>query len=136
MEFFSLRDRLIRTYYWATPVFILLDVLLRVNIRATAFAGQPGLKGLYYAFCLLCGGLIVWKPRATRGVGLVESAVNMTALCVGLLLPLYSAADFIEGGVPAELISGKKIVNFLMSFSICLVSFYGGLPSAFSRRPR
>jgi hypothetical protein len=80
-------------YYWLTPIFWILDGAFGWNVRAAALEGEPGLKLLYYLFCLGCGGAIWLWPAVTRIVGLTEASVNILLLVLGVLLPYFRLID-------------------------------------------
>ena len=52
--------RLVRTYYLGTPLFLILDLLGKVNIRVAALEGRPGLRLAYYALCAGCA-FVTWR---------------------------------------------------------------------------
>ncbi|HSJ09977.1 MAG TPA: hypothetical protein VK928_08680, partial [Longimicrobiales bacterium] len=68
-------------YLAATPVFLLLDVGLDVSVRAS-FLGDFGARLAYYAFCIACGVVAWLRPARSPWIGLGESAVTITLLCV------------------------------------------------------
>lgn len=78
--------RLLRGVYFATPLFVLADLVLGINVRTPFFDATPALKWVYYAAA--CGaGLLIWKwPRLAALVGFAESGLNiaLTILAVGL----------------------------------------------------
>ena len=57
-------------YYYATPVFILLDYFGGVNVRVAVLDAMPLYKNLYYGFCILCGVGVYALPRLTPVVAL------------------------------------------------------------------
>ena len=56
------RNSIARLYFYITPVFILLDYFLGVNVRASALEGMPMYKNLYYGFCIFAVLLCLYFP--------------------------------------------------------------------------
>ncbi len=116
MEVQDFRDRLlsvIKAYYWATPIFLLLDLLFGIDVRVSAFIYHPFYKFVYYLFCFVCMAIIIWKPGLSAGVGLFESSINIVILSTGMMLSVYLGTITIQ-----------HVVNFVLSGGICLTSFY------------
>ena len=44
----------LKLYYGATALFVLLDYVLNVNVRLAFLEAWPGWRGLYYVFCFCC----------------------------------------------------------------------------------
>jgi len=65
-----------RWYYYATPLFILLDYFAGINVRVSALDAMPLYKYAYYGFCILCGLCIYIFPKYSPIVALLESAIN------------------------------------------------------------
>ena len=124
----TLGDRvfsLIKAYYWATPIFLLLDLFFGIDVRVSAFIYHPTYKVIYYLFCFACMGIVVWRPGLSVVVGLVESSINVFVLCLGMMLSVYLATDLVlenpEGYNP---ITAGRVINFILSGGMCLTSFY------------
>lgn len=85
----SIRDRnsIARLYFYITPVFILLDYFLGVNVRVSALEGMPVYKNLYYGFCILCGVSMSILPRWSAVMAMFESAINFFMIAFGLFVP-------------------------------------------------
>jgi hypothetical protein len=114
-----------RYYYAATIAFALLDWLGGMNLRAAGFAGSPGLRVVYYAGCLGCGLLAHLRPGLAGPVTLAESALNIVALILSVLLPLYT---FDPEAPEAQLSEYPEVVaNFLISGSAATAAFYHSL---------
>ena len=127
---------IIKAYYWATPLFLLLDLLLGIDVRVSAFVYHPVYKGIYYVFCFVCMAIVVWKPSASALVGLIESSINTAILCVGMMLSVYLMGDLaIEEMESFSPVTGERVINFILAGSICVSSFYRNV-SAVSHRSR
>jgi hypothetical protein len=119
--------KVIKSYYWLTFLFLFLDKAFGIDLRVSGFIYTPYLQNVYYAFCFLCLGLILWKPSLTFPVGLLESSVNMTVLCIGIMLPIYSMPGALAEGATVNPITWQKILNFIIAGLICVWSFHGYL---------
>ena len=53
---------LLKLYYAATAIFIILDYFLNINIRLAALDQAPFWRAIYYVFCFVCLALISWRP--------------------------------------------------------------------------
>jgi len=81
------RNSIARWYFYITPLFILLDYILGVNVRISALDSMPLYKNLYYGFCILCGVCMYIVPRYSAVVALLESSINFMMLVLGIFLP-------------------------------------------------
>jgi len=81
------RNSIARWYFYITPLFILLDYILGVNVRISALDSMPLYKNLYYGFCILCGICMYIIPRYSAVVALLESSINFMMLVLGIFLP-------------------------------------------------
>jgi len=127
------RDRWIRWYYLATPLFAGLDLALGASIRAAGIPSPAG-RAAYYAFALGCGLLLRWRPRWTPFIGIGESAVNLFVLLLSVLGPLFLLpAAVAEGAEPAFTFGLGRIVNVLLSGAVLIWSFQGHVARLASR---
>jgi len=122
------RTRIIQAYYWGTPGFLLLDLLLGFNVRVAGFIDRPGARFAYYAFCFVCMGITTWRPRFSSLVGVLESSINLMLLILGILVPIYSLpTTFESGGLEAFPITMQHVLNFLIAGGVCVLSIYRGM---------
>lgn len=84
------RNSFARWYFYITPLFILLDYFLGLNVRVSALDSMPGYKNLYYGFCVLCGISTFIAPRYSVIVALFESSVNFMMIVLGIFMPYVS----------------------------------------------
>ena len=123
------RNSIARWYFYITPLFILLDYILGLNVRVSALDSMPGYKNLYYGFCILCGIGAFIVPGYSAIVALFESSINIMMIVVGVFLPyvrnvLYADdilnADFkaIEAAIKVE-----PIVNLVIVGSCVILTF-------------
>ena len=76
------RNSAARLYFYITPLFILLDYVLGVNVRVSALDSWPVYKNLYYGFCILCGVCMYFVPRYSAIVTLFESIINFGMIVI------------------------------------------------------
>ena len=84
---FDFKNSFARWYFYITPLFILLDYILGINVRVSALETMPTYKNLYYGFCILCGICMYIIPRYSAVVALLESSINIIMLVLGIFLP-------------------------------------------------
>ncbi len=112
-------------YYFASVGFLLIDWLAGANVRAVGFAAYPTLRMAYYVVCLLCGVVIRLWPAWSAPVTLVESTVNITALMISVLAPLYLFDVGTGVGLPINF--SQLVINFMISGSAVLIAWYQSL---------
>lgn len=118
--------RIMRAYYAATVVFLLLDYFGGLNIRVAFLAEAPGLRACYYGFLIVCLILILWRPAWTAIVTAFESLVTLASLIIATGTRAILVTDgMLEGTEPY--ISTAEIVNFLLSGSIAWLAWSRGL---------
>ena len=97
-------------YYYATPVFVLLDYGWGISIRAAVLDSMPLYKNLYYGFCVLCGvGVLVSRASCPR----FEGGTPSTRLSA----PLPTVAGFDAPHIANLLLAGE--VPRLRSGRLC-----------------
>lgn len=116
-----------RWYYYATPLFILLDYLAGINIRVSALDAMPLYKNAYYGFCILCALCIYIFPRYSPIVALLESAFNYVLMILLLLMPYVRCImqeDIIgEGWQNVEALSAEHILNLIFAGLVAVIAF-------------
>lgn len=111
--------RLLTTWYLASPVFALIDVVTGFNVR-TAFLGDSPLRFGYYAASFLCGVVAQRRPALAPIVGMAESGLNVGLVIVGLYLRVWAvAADETAAALPMGL-----VINAGLSGLVFAASFY------------
>ena len=114
------------SYYGATLLFLLLDVLFSFSIRIAFLDSNTTFRMLYYVFCMMCFLLMVWKPALTELVSAGESLVTLVALIVVMGLRVMVPTDqMVETG--AGLVTMPEILNFIMAGSIAYIAWSQGL---------
>ena len=111
-----------RWYYYATPLFILLDYLGGINVRVSALDSLPFYKNAYYGLCIVCALGIYIFPKYSAVVALLESIINFLMVILLLLLPYVQFAkqeDILS--TDWGLVSGfsiPRVMNLLIAGSI------------------
>jgi hypothetical protein len=128
------RTGFLHAYYWATPAFAALDLLVGVPLRAAALP-DPYARLAYYAFCLGCAALLQLRPRAAAIVALAESSVNIMLLILSVYLPVIGVLDLAEtGDVGGPQLTPIRLANFALSGFVLYRAFLAS-EYALSRRP-
>jgi len=114
-------------YYYATPLFILLDYLAGINVRVSALDAMPLYKYLYYGFCILCGLCMYIFPRYSPVVALFESAINYVLMILLLLRPYIHCLmqeDILgEGWQNVEALTAQNITNLALAALVAAYAF-------------
>ncbi|NIP27866.1 MAG: hypothetical protein GWN67_25385 [Phycisphaerae bacterium] len=123
-----------RWYYYATPLFILLDYFGKINVRVTALQSMPLYKNIYYGFCIFCGVLIFILPRCSPFVALIESGINFLMMLLLLFMPyvlcIMHDDIFGEGWQNMEKFNLKHVVNILIAGCVAVFAFRASLHRA------
>jgi len=115
-----------RSYYLATALFLLLDIVFSVNVRIAFLDSQDTLRALYYAIIFACMVLILWRPGWTVIISVVESLVLLIALIVNMGMRTMLVSDaMLESG--AGFVTMPEIFNFMITGSIAYLAFTQGL---------
>jgi hypothetical protein len=75
--------KLLRIYYAATLLFVLLDYFLHINVRLAFLDAWPEMRALYYLLCFVCLGLILWRPNPPAAFGALQWLVRIDLECLG-----------------------------------------------------
>ena len=116
---------MIRIYYLATVIFLLLDVIFQLNVRIAFFENNPVLRASYYAIIFTCMALILWRPSWTVRISAVESTFVLMALIISMGMRTILVSDaMIEGG---DFVTMPEIINFMISGGIAYMAFTKGM---------
>ena len=112
-----------KLYFAITPLFILLDYTCGINIRVAVLDDKPLYKGLYYAFCLLCGVTVYLVPRYSSIITFVESTIIIFMTVLGFLIPYIQILEQMDDILNADLqyVSPPHIIN--LSIAGVIASF-------------
>ena len=104
----------LKAYYAATVVFLLLDVAFGINIRLAFLDALPGWRALYYGICFACLGLMIWRPALTLLVSTIESLATLVLLILAMGIRVMSmTVTVLETG--GGFVTPEEIVNFLIA---------------------
>ena len=126
---FGFRNSIARWYFYITPLFILLDYVLGVNVRVNALESMPLYKNLYYGFCILCGVCMYIVPRYSAVVTLFESIINFGMIVFSIFMPyiqnMMYAEDILNADFKAmeEAINAQSIMNLVIVGSFVVLTF-------------
>lgn len=121
-------------YYFASIIFLLIDWQAGANVRAVGFAANPTLRMIYYLACLLSGVVIRLFPAWSAPVTLAESTINLTALMISVMTPLYTFNFDDPSGPPIAL--PQLAINFMISGTAAMLAWYQSLYAIPGLRPR
>ena len=115
-----------RSYYLATVLFLLLDIVFSVNVRIAFLDSQDTLRALYYAIIFACMVLILWRPGWTVIISVVESFVLLVALILNMGMRTMLVSDaMLESGT--GFVTMPEIFNFMITGSIAYLAFMQGM---------
>ena len=123
------RNSFARWYFYITPLFILLDYILGLNVRISALDSMPAYKNLYYGFCILCGIGTFIVPRYSAIVALFESSINFLMIVLGVFLPYVRNVLYVDDILNAdfkameEAIKVEPMVNLVIVGSCVILTF-------------
>ena len=119
----TIAARILLSYYLATPLFLLLDLVWHAPLRV-AFIQSAGLRFAYYGFCFLCG-LMMWrKPAIAAPLGMLECVINLLLIMLSILLPIWGAADALAAGGGLPEFGLARLFNVMLSGAMLVASFH------------
>ena len=119
-------------YYYITPLFILLDYIGGLSVRAAVLDSMPMYKNLYYGFCIFCGISMHFRPQFSAVVALFESTIIVLMTVLSVFLPyvqlIMEADDVLNKNWDiASAFSIPRIVNLILAGSMAVFAFHGSL---------
>lgn len=107
-------NRLHVLFYAATLVFLVLDYVFDINLRAAFLEPYEAARGFYYLFLFVCLALILRFPDKAVFVGTLESAITIAALIVSFWVRFLIPTDaMMESG--RGIVTFQEVANFLIS---------------------
>ncbi len=104
-------------YLLGTIGFWILDAFLHAPVRVALGTAQQ--RALYYVALLGLGWLSRAKPRVAPVVGIVESAVNLVLIFIGLWLPILSISDSLaQDGAAGPPLSPFRVINAALAVGV------------------
>lgn len=126
---------LLKLYYAATAIFLLLDYLVDFNVRLAFLEPWPVWRAFYYLFCFACLGLILWRPALTTLVTTVESLITLSALIISLgSRAMGLSVTMLETG--AGFITLEEIINFGIAGGAAWLGWQRGIEELYKRLRR
>ena len=114
-----------RVYYLATVLFLLLDIMFDVNVRIAFLESHATLRALYYAVIFTCMALILWRPGWTVIISAVESLVLLIALILSMGMRTMVSDAMLDDGV--GFVTMPEIINFMITGGIAYLAFMRGM---------
>jgi len=126
------RHAIPKFYYYITPLFILLDYIGGLSVRAAVLDSLPMYKNLYYGFCIFCGISMHFRPQFSAVVALFESTIIVLMTVLSVFLPyiqlIMEADDVLNKNWDiASAFSIPRIVNLILAGSMAVFAFHGSL---------
>lgn len=116
---------LLRLYYLATVVFLLLDYAIGINIRLASLDAFPVWRAIYYVICFICLGLIWWRPAWSLWVGTLESLFTLALLILTMGVRVTTYSDgLLQSG--EGLVTPEEIINFILAGGIAWFAYIRG----------
>lgn len=122
-------------FYAATVLFLALDYVFDLNLRAAFLQPYPTARGFYYLFLFACLGLVIRFPDKAMYVGTLESAITVGALIVSFWLKLLLPADAMME-IGRGLITIQEVFNFLISGLYGYFAYLSGIRALSNRKSR
>jgi len=124
---------LLRTYYAATALFLLLDYAFGINVRIAFLERHDALRLAYYLFCFTCLALMLWRPSITVVVGAFESLVALVALILSFWMRVMQMSN--PDSAPSQPVLGiEELANFVLSGFIAYFAWWRGVRELQGRR--
>ena len=116
---------LLRLYYAATVVFLLLDYLFGINVRLASLDALPGWRGIYYAVCFGCLGLILWRPAWSLWIATIESLITLSLLIISMGASVFTVSErMLSTGTGA--VTTEEIINFTIAGGFAWITWFRG----------
>ena len=124
--------QLVTLYYAATVLFMLLDYGFGANVRVAFLDGYAGARAGYYAVCLFCLFLTLWRPRWGPYVGAFESLLTLVALTFAMALRvMVPTAAMFDGS--QEPVTMEVVLNYIISGTFAYFIWYRRMNALKSR---
>jgi len=121
--------KLLVAYYAATAAYMAMDYLFGVNLRLTFLDPYPGWRLIYYVFCFLCLGMMLWKPAWRSYVAAGESLLTLSMIILSTAVRVVIVDDdMIEGG--RGFLGLRELVNFVVTSTVVYISYSLSLQAA------
>lgn len=118
-------SRLLRLYYAATAVFLLLDYVFGINVRLASLEPFPGWRALYYCFCFGCLACMFWRPEWSQWVATLESLLTLSMLIIAMGARVMTVSDTMLS-TGTGFITTEEIINFIISGAAAWIAYTRG----------
>ena len=114
-------EAMLRLWYFATPIFALLDWGLGFTARVAAIESGLG-RFFYYVACVACAVVVARWPRLSSWVALTESSVNVGLLFIATASSYFLGPDAVAAGRSPDVMTLPRLVNFLLVGGVLIYS--------------
>lgn len=120
-----LSAKILRIYYAATAVFLVLDYVFGINIRLASLDTLPGWRASYYVLCFICLGLMVWRPAWSLWVATTESLMTLSMLIISMGMRVMTVSDsMLKTG--SGFVTTEEIINFVIAGGAAWIAYTRG----------
>ena len=119
-------SRLLRAYYAATLLFVVLDYFLDINVRLAFLDAWPEARALYYLLCFACLVLMLWRPPLGAWIGAIESALSLSLLIIVMGVRVMTVSDRVLR-TGTGIVTPSEIANFLIVGGVAWLAFKRGV---------
>lgn len=118
--------RILKIYYFLTPLFVMVELLFGLNLRITfPFTTFAGAEYIYCGLCFMIPCFLLKKDLWISLFSLTESVLNILFLCLSVLMPYFNLAKVLDQGGDLGFKFGvAECVHFLIAGAVLLYSFY------------
>jgi hypothetical protein len=106
-------------YYLLTPVFVLLDFALNINVRTAFLDAYSEWKIPYYILCICIGLLYVFRPLLADFLSIVECVVSVLLLTGGVIVHYYQAVAMYDTELRGVITSPLQRPEYWLNYLIC-----------------
>ncbi len=118
--------KLLRIYYAATLLFVILDYFMNINVRLAFLEAWPEMRALYYLLCFVCLGLMIWRPGWSLWIGTIESMLSLSLLIITMGVRVMTMSEqMLRTG--SGLITISEIMNFFIVAGVAWLAYMRGV---------
>jgi len=117
--------KMLRIYYAATAVFLLLDYVFGINVRLASLDALSAWRAVYYVVCFGCLGLMVWRPAWTLWVATTESLITLSLLIVSMGVRVMTVSDSLLS-TGSGFVTTEEIINFVIAGGAAWIAYTRG----------
>jgi ABC-type transport system involved in cytochrome c biogenesis permease subunit len=118
--------KMLRVYYAATLIFVILDYYMNINVRLAFLEAWPEMRAIYYLLLFVCLGLMILRPGWSLWIGTVESMLAASLLIVTMGVRVMTMSEqMLRTG--SGLVTMSEIMNFMIVGLAGSVAFRRGI---------